>query len=148
MSATRAWLVLPDQLSIRIFLETGIVNGLRDRLGGDLVVVFLVPREDAADWAGRLDELGYLDHGTLHWDEEAKSTYRVYDGDGFVPEGDPGRYAAGFLSYEDERSIAAKGQWVRETGVGGTIIWMIGYGWVERLQQNPLLDAVKESFLE
>jgi UDP-N-acetylglucosamine:LPS N-acetylglucosamine transferase len=60
MTAARAWLVLPDQLSIRIFLETGIVNGLRDRLGGDLVVVFLVPREDAAEWVGRLDGAGVL----------------------------------------------------------------------------------------
>ncbi len=55
MSAARAWLVLPDQLSIRIFVETGIVSGLRDRLGGGLAVVFLLPREGAADWVARLD---------------------------------------------------------------------------------------------
>jgi GH18 family chitinase len=106
--------------------------------------------QDAALYYGLLDKFGYLDHGKLHWDEVAKSTYRVYgerDDDGFVPTQED-RNPAGFLSYEDERSIAAKGRWVRETGVGGTIIWMVNYGWVERLQQNPLLDAVKKSFLE
>jgi hypothetical protein len=60
MSATRAWLVLPDQLSIRIFVETGIVSGLRDRLDGRLAVVFLLPREDAAEWVARLDGVDVL----------------------------------------------------------------------------------------
>ena len=32
----RAWLVLPDQLSIRVFVDTGIVDGLRERLEGAL----------------------------------------------------------------------------------------------------------------
>jgi UDP-N-acetylglucosamine:LPS N-acetylglucosamine transferase len=60
MSATRAWLVLPDQLSIRIFVETGIVSGLRDRLGGGLAVVFLLPREHAAEWVARLEGVDVL----------------------------------------------------------------------------------------
>lgn len=49
---------------------------------------------------------------------------------------------------EDEQSIAAKGKFVKETGVGGTILWTINYGWLPRTQTNPLMDAVKESFLE
>ncbi len=40
----RVWLVLPDQLSIRIFFDAGIVDGLRDRLGPRLAAVFLVSR--------------------------------------------------------------------------------------------------------
>ncbi len=60
MKDGRAWLVLPDQLSIRIFVETGIVSGLRDRLDGDLSVVFLIPPEDAAEWVARLDGVGVL----------------------------------------------------------------------------------------
>ena len=102
-----------------------------------------------------LDRLGYLDHGRREWDVEAQSTYRVYGDGGYVPprehdgEGNPLplRNAAGFLSYEDEQSIAAKGRWVRETGVGGTILWTINYGWLPRTGTNPLMDAVKESFL-
>ena len=41
MSPKRAWLVLPDQLSIRVFVDTGIVSGLRERLDGDVTVVML-----------------------------------------------------------------------------------------------------------
>lgn len=106
--------------------------------------------QDAALAYSELDRMGYLSHGEGRWDEEARSTYRVYGDGGFVPEpegGLPPRNAAGFLSYEDERSIAAKGAWVRETGVGGTILWTINYGWLPRTGTNPLLDAVKTSFL-
>ena len=56
----RAWLVLPDQLSIRVFFDTGIVDGLRDRLDAVLAAVFLVPRDEAADWTGRLGEVPVL----------------------------------------------------------------------------------------
>jgi len=103
--------------------------------------------QDAPLSYSELDRMGYLTHGTRHWDEEAKSTYRLYDG-GYVPALDPGRYPAGLLSYEDEQSITAKGDWVRETGVGGTILWTINYGWLPRTGTNPLMDAVKSSFLE
>ena len=51
----RVWLVLPDQLSIRIFFDAGIVDGLRDRLGPKLVALFLVSREEAEEWSRRLD---------------------------------------------------------------------------------------------
>ena len=106
--------------------------------------------QDAALAYSELDRMGYLSHGERRWDEEAQSTYRVYGDGGFVPEpegGLPARSPAGFLSYEDEQSIAAKGRFVRETGVGGTILWTINYGWLPRTGTNPLLDAVKRSFL-
>ncbi|MFC6341409.1 glycosyl hydrolase family 18 protein [Nocardioides hankookensis] len=103
--------------------------------------------QDAPLSYSELDRMGYFSHGSLRWDEEAQSTYRVYDG-GFVPELDPARYPAGLLSYEDERSITAKGDWVTETGVGGTILWTINYGWLPGSGTNPLMDAVKKSFLE
>jgi hypothetical protein len=56
----RVWLVLPDLLSIRIFFDAGIVEGLQQRLGGRLAAVFLVPRGEAAEWAGRLGDLTVL----------------------------------------------------------------------------------------
>jgi hypothetical protein len=56
----RVWLVLPDLLSIRIFFDAGIVEGLQETLGGRLAAVFLVPRDDAAEWAARLGELPVL----------------------------------------------------------------------------------------
>ena len=62
MSAKRPWVVLPDLLSIRVFVDTGILRGLHERLEGRLAAVFLVPQESAAEWAGRLPELPVL-HG-------------------------------------------------------------------------------------
>lgn len=98
--------------------------------------------------------LGYLDpvNAIYHWDEEAQSSYMTYrDSGGYIPPAEPGlppRNPAGFLSYEDENSIAAKGAWVRDSGVGGTILWTINYGYLPATQRNPLLEAVKASFLD
>lgn len=61
----RAWVVLPDLLSIRIFLDTGILPDLRERLGGALTSVFLVPRDEAAAWAARLPPTDVLDGAGL-----------------------------------------------------------------------------------
>lgn len=60
MSSKRVWVVLPDQLSIRIFFDTGIVDGLRERLGGALAAVFLVAPAEAAEWTSRLGDLPVL----------------------------------------------------------------------------------------
>lgn len=57
----RPWLVLPDQLSIRVFVDAGIVDLLAERLDRELVAVFLVPREDAAAWSGRLGGIPVVD---------------------------------------------------------------------------------------
>lgn len=114
--------------------------------------------DDNALGYGDLDRMGYLDddNGTRHWDTEARSVYRTYEqwgGAGFVPPVDPThewdhtRTPAGFLSYEDEQSIRAKADWVKETGAGGAILWTINLGWVPRTRSNPLLDAVKDAFL-
>lgn len=48
----RVWLVLPDQLSARMFVDTGIVAGLRARLGEGLAVVLL---GGTREWRDRLD---------------------------------------------------------------------------------------------
>jgi len=48
---TDVWLVLPDQLSVRLFFDTGIVEGLHERLDSRLTVVFL---GDDAEWRDRL----------------------------------------------------------------------------------------------
>ena len=45
MSAKRVWVVLPDLLSIRVFVDTGIVAGSASG-STTLEAVFLVPRED------------------------------------------------------------------------------------------------------
>jgi chitinase len=88
---------------------------------------------------------GYLSNGTYKWVEEAKMGYRSYPG-GYS--GGDGR-RCGMISYEDPASIAAKGAWVKNanTGIGGAIIWTINYGTTNGVD-NPLLDAVKRSFLQ
>lgn len=53
----RAWLVLPDQLSTRLFFDTGIVERLRGRLSGRLAVVFL---DDPSEWRPRLGDIPEL----------------------------------------------------------------------------------------
>ncbi len=56
------------------------------------------------------------------------------------------------MSYEDATSIAAKGAWVKAQGLGGTIIWAIGEGYVPSgatvEEQNPLLEAMRTAFLQ
>jgi hypothetical protein len=50
----RLWLVLPDPLPTRVFLECGIADGLRERLGEGLAVVPLLPPGELEPWAGAL----------------------------------------------------------------------------------------------
>lgn len=102
-----------------------------------------------ADWNwANLKNRGYLNHGTYVWHEEAKMGSRWYGPGNGYPDGyaGDGGAASGWLSYEDENSIAAKGAWVRNTGIGGTIIWVINYGSADGVS-NPLMDAVGEAFL-
>lgn len=101
---------------------------------------------DVALRYSELVRLGYLSNGTFKWDDVAQVGYRTYSV-GYVPMLDPQRSPAGFLSYEEERSIAAKAKWVRETGLGGTIIWTVNYGYLPGSKANPLLATVKSSFL-
>ncbi len=53
MTADGVWLFLPDGLTIRMFFEAGIVDGLEDRLGDRLVVV-LPNRDEGAVWGPRV----------------------------------------------------------------------------------------------
>ena len=65
----RLWVVLPDQLSIRMFVDAGVVAGLRERTSGWMAVVFLVGRDEAAQWAPRLGDVS-----ALHGDDLTAST--------------------------------------------------------------------------
>jgi hypothetical protein len=56
------WLVLPDTLSTRLFVDSGIVDGLRARLGDRLVLVML---SDDADWRERLSGVRVLEGAEL-----------------------------------------------------------------------------------
>jgi hypothetical protein len=62
MSSKRAWVVLPDQLSTRLFVDTGIVDGLRARLDDRLVVVLV---GDGVGWSVGTGELPAIDAAEL-----------------------------------------------------------------------------------
>ena len=56
-----------------------------------------------------------------------------------------------FLSYDDAESIAGKGVYARAQGLGSVIIWTISQGHIPTLpagQRDPLLDAIRTSFLQ
>lgn len=88
------------------------------------------------------------------WDDTAKTTALSWPAE-FHPAwtdqfpGDAGP-ATQFLTYEDVRTVQAKGQWVKENGYGGTIIWTINEGvafpYGDDGYANPLLDATSAAF--
>ena len=56
-----------------------------------------------------------------------------------------------FVSYEDPQSILAKGQYARDLGLGGAIIWTVNQGYFRNPadgDHNPLLTATREGFLQ
>jgi UDP-N-acetylglucosamine:LPS N-acetylglucosamine transferase len=59
------WLVLPDQLSTRLFFDSGIVARLSERLGQRLALVFLLEEDEARDWTGRSTGVRVLDAAEL-----------------------------------------------------------------------------------
>jgi chitinase len=78
-----------------------------------------------------------------HWDDVAKQSYISYSQPWWRASVAPVTY----LSYEDERSIAEKGKWVREQNLGGTLVWAVNYGYLPQQNANPMMQAVKQSFL-
>ncbi|HEX6039444.1 glycosyl hydrolase family 18 protein [Longimicrobium sp.] len=85
----------------------------------------------------------YMAPGARRWDTAARVPYLSF------PQG-TGPQNCSFVSYEDEESIAAKGQFVRSRGLGGTIIWTIGQGRMPAApagSRDPLLKAVHQAFL-
>ena len=50
---TPVWLVLPDPFSSRLFFDTGIVEGLNERLGGRLELFLLDTSEQSSAWSER-----------------------------------------------------------------------------------------------
>ncbi|HQR29441.1 MAG TPA: glycoside hydrolase family 18 protein [Anaeromyxobacteraceae bacterium] len=102
------------------------------------------------DWTYAVIERRYRAAGQYRWDEEAEQGYLLFP-DGFQPvvPGSGASYArAGYLTFEDERSIAAKARYVREAGLGGVIVWALNYGVTDaKTGENPPLAAIRRSLL-
>jgi chitinase len=82
----------------------------------------------------------YYDPAAYHWDDAAKEGYLS-----FATRTGPAQ--CNLVSYEDAASIQAKGDWVRASGYGGTILWTVQQGALSPTGANPLLAAVKAAFL-
>jgi CDP-glycerol:poly(glycerophosphate) glycerophosphotransferase len=133
----RVWLVLPDQLSIRLFVDTGIVEGLRERLGDRLVAVFLVPQEQAADWDGRLGEILVLSQDDLISSElrTREKVLRRADGVldrnlGYYPLAVRLNYRHGFHL---ERMEPGHDNWMLDSARGGPLP---RWGWLEKAMEG------------
>jgi len=57
VTTKRVWLVLPDPLPTRVFVDCGIVEMLTSRLPGQIEVVLALPADEAAEWARRLGDV-------------------------------------------------------------------------------------------
>src|SRR4029450_1275233 len=55
------WLVLPDQLSTRLFFDSGVVERLHERLAAGLALALLLGEEEARVWRGRANGARVLD---------------------------------------------------------------------------------------
>ncbi|MCE9579934.1 MAG: glycoside hydrolase family 18 protein [Deltaproteobacteria bacterium] len=85
----------------------------------------------------------YYQQAAYHYDTAADAPYLAWAG-GHGPRG------CTFLSYEDERSIAAKGAFVRAHGYGGAMIWTINQGYragAPAGQRNTVLSATAAAVL-
>jgi len=85
----------------------------------------------------------YYNASRYHWDATAQVPW-LGSANAFGPQ------SCTFVSYEDAQSIAQKGAFVKQNGLGGSIIWTISQGHIAGNpvgQRDPLLDAVRSSFL-
>lgn len=78
----------------------------------------------------------YYDESAYRFDTVAKAPYLSFS----RPKGDKG---ITYISYEDRRSIAEKGDYVRKKKLGGVIIWHLNEGYLPKAKDpNELLHAV------
>ena len=69
----------------------------------------------------------------LKWDEGSQAAYLSL--------------STTFVSFEGERSLRAKAQYVRECGLGGMILWELGLPWRDAQGACPLLRAVRNGLV-
>ena len=78
----------------------------------------------------------YYRQGNAHFDRNARASYLSF----LVPTGPRN---CTFISYEDETSVAAKGLYIYQRGLGGAMIWHLNEGYNPKAPDpNGLLHAV------
>jgi len=94
----------------------------------------------------------YLHSGAAYrWDETARVPYLSFSTP--TPVAIPGfttDMRASFVTYDNEQSIAEKGSYVKQNGLGGVMIWTISEGylgsWKTAGELDPLMKAVVAAF--
>jgi len=77
----------------------------------------------------------------LYWSDEADEPYLS------LPS--PGLSGARYISFENPQSITEKGNFTRDNGYGGIIIWNLNKGYVRNNSDpNFLMKAIQKGFLE
>ncbi|MBD3615451.1 MAG: glycoside hydrolase family 18 protein [Gracilimonas sp.] len=77
------------------------------------------------------------------WDEEVKAAFLSID--------NPGLLNDQFISFEEEKAIEAKIEYVKEMGLGGVFVWELSGGYQPDQpegQKNPLQAAIKKVLLQ
>ena len=99
------------------------------------------------------NKLGTMSMRTLMSDYYVKK-YERWDNDAQVPylsfKKAKGDWDCGFISYENEKSIRAKMEYMHEEELGGAIVWNIGTGYYpdkSKSRRNPLLKAAWEGLV-
>jgi len=83
----------------------------------------------------------YYNAANYHVDQSAQAPYLSFGS----PTGPAG---CTFISYEDEASVAQKGQYAAANGLGGAIVWQLNEGYNPgAADPNSLLHAVGNAFL-
>jgi chitinase len=86
----------------------------------------------------------YYDRDAYEYDDDADAAYLTFD----EPEGD---HDCTFISYDDERSLRAKGEYIQDNRLGGMILWTLRMGHVDEAsssKQQALLKAAYEAVVE
>src|SRR5262249_8106078 len=81
------------------------------------------------------------------WDHSAKAPYLSFATPAiFQIPGYTSDMATTYVTYDDEQSIAEKGSYVRNNGLGGVMIWTISQGylgnWKSSGEVDPLMKAI------
>jgi len=108
------------------------------------------PGQDTAGaWIAAVDsQMSY----TIIMDEYYEAVSFNYDADAEVPYlgygAGHGTHNCTFISYEDEDSLAAKCDYMKQNDLGGIIIWTINQGYIPSApagSRNPLLKSISET---
>jgi chitinase len=84
---------------------------------------------------------GAYDQQYRQWDTTAMEPYLT------LPQ--PDSFGAKYVSFEDEQSLIAKGEFARQNGYGGIIIWTINQGYVAtHADPGFLMEALRAGFIE